>query len=267
MLTGTRISPPVSIDAIGTVLSSTITWTQTTPAGTSILVEVGISDSNLIEPTYATATSGSAIPGLSGDVTGKWLWCKQTLSTDDASVTPELSNIAIEINGQIEIGLQTDTLEYYFDATQTLRFLTEPRVTLQAPQATHVTVYVRDNRATTEYTAIVDPAPPTEKRVERLVVLDSGDLATCTAVANQLLALWSRELRSVEGEIPLTVTLRFREKVRVIVPEAGIDEDMPIRKKVHMINNSGTQTSVVLGDIILSEYEIIARELEKLGGV
>ena len=54
-----------------------------------------------IEGGYTEATSGEAIPGISenDDLTGKYLWVRQTLSTNDMSTTPKLSYLEVFIKG------------------------------------------------------------------------------------------------------------------------------------------------------------------------
>lgn len=90
--TGTRISAPIPLNGINTVESAIIVYSSLTPPGTSITVETGISDSEEQEPSeYTPVSSGSRVPRLQGDVSGKFLWLRQTLSTNDDTVTPVLN--------------------------------------------------------------------------------------------------------------------------------------------------------------------------------
>ena len=156
--------------------------------------------------------------------------------------------------------LQT-VLEYSFFAGQFIQFIEMPIIQLEPQQATHVTVKVRG--ATTEYTAVVDPVPPPDKAVERLFYIQAGTTTTCQAVAEAFLAKLGRPQVRVSGVIPLTVTLRFGQKVRVKIPDAGIDEEMVLQRKEHRINEQEAATHVVLGDIIVSDNELLARILER----
>lgn len=158
--------------------------------------------------------------------------------------------------------LQT-VLVYSFFAGQFLLFVEAPRVETQGPSATHVTVRVKGT--TTEYTAVANPAPPPEKITERLIEIESGTVAQCQEVAERLLERWGREQRSVSGTVDLIVTLKYQQKVRVKHPPAGIDEEMILQKKEHDVLGSQT-THVTLGDIILSDDELLARVLDELVG-
>lgn len=154
-------------------------------------------------------------------------------------------------------------LTYTIFAGQFIQFLAPPDVQLQAPQATHVTVRVRGT--TTEYTAVREPVSPPEKMVERLVYIDSGTQATCQAVAQELIAKWGREQVSVKGVIPLTLVLKPDQKVRVVIPEIGLNGELILQKKFHDVIPR-SETHVELGDIMLSEQELIARIIDDLEG-
>ena len=88
-------------------------------------------------------------------------------------------------------------------------FLQNPNVKTQAPQANSVTL----RSPSAEYTATTDPAPTNDELIERLVEIDEGDSATCQAIAEELIATWGREQKSISGEINLTVTLDFKQKI------------------------------------------------------
>jgi hypothetical protein len=91
---GTRTSPPIDLSFIGIVAESTISWTATTPANTSIGIDVSFDGVN-----WTAATNGASIPilPLGIDVTGKKLYVRERLTTTQDTVTPSLSNVNIAI--------------------------------------------------------------------------------------------------------------------------------------------------------------------------
>jgi hypothetical protein len=137
-----------------------------------------------------------------------------------------------------------------------LHFLEEPQVNIQAPSATHVKV----KSPTNEYTANNSPASGHE--VYQLVEIDEGNATVCQNIAEQLIARWGAEQKSVTGKIPLNLTLDLKQKIHVQIAEAGIDEEMILQKKEHDLN-AGT-TTLTLGDIILDDAELIARIIDDL---
>jgi len=157
--------------------------------------------------------------------------------------------------------LQT-VLEYQIFVSHQLFFKEPPEVTTQAPRATHVTVRVRGT--TTEFTAVVTPPPSEESRIERLIMIDSGDQATCLAVAERLLEKWGRPQVSIKGTIPLTLVLRSRQKVRIVIPEVGLNEDLVLQRRQHVIEGVQAYTQITVGDIQLSESELVARTIDAL---
>jgi hypothetical protein len=84
----------------------------------------------------------------------------------------------------------------------------------------------------------------------------------CQNIAEQLIARWGAEQKSVTGKIPLNLTLDLKQKIHVQIAEAGIDEEMILQKKEHDLN-AGT-TTLTLGDIILDDAELIARIIDDL---
>ena len=153
------------------------------------------------------------------------------------------------------------TVESEYSGKQHVLFIDEPQVRLEGPYATRV--YVRSD--TDEAMAEVEGIE-TENLIERAVNVQFGDAEILQAVADELLARWSIEQKSITGEIDLNVTLRFKERIRVIIPQLGIDEWMILQEKRHSLSGSGKRTTVVLGDIVLSADEIQARILEELAG-
>ena len=158
-------------------------------------------------------------------------------------------------------GLQT-VVTFTLDVLQSIYFINEPSITLQGPQATHVTVRVKDSNPVVQYIAHTTPEVDANKKVERMIEIDSGDAAVCQTVAEQLIARWGREQVSISGEINLIVSLSFKEKIHVIDTYNGIDGDYVLQQKEHDVNNMITR--ITLGDIILNDSELLARILDKL---
>ncbi len=101
-----------------------------------------------------------------------------------------------------------------------------------------------------------------ERVVERVMDIDSGDADVCRAVAEALIDRWGHEQASVSGKVTMAVTIRFDRKVRVIIPEAGLNADMIPQRKEHDIVDQST--TVTVGDIILGDAELLARILDDL---
>jgi phenolic acid decarboxylase len=108
---GYHISEPLSIsDFIG---APTLNWSAITPTGTGVVVKTGISESALTQPeTWVTQTNGQPVSNMPEDYDGKYLWCKQELSTSDSTVTPTLESLSISYEyktGALVFGLQLAT--------------------------------------------------------------------------------------------------------------------------------------------------------------
>ena len=138
-----------------------------------------------------------------------------------------------------------------------LYFISEPKLEIQEYSATHVTVRSPTAEHTSNLPEIID-----ERRVDRLVEIDSGDAQTCEAIADELLDRWGRNQITVTGSIPLTVTLRFKEKLQIIIPGGGLDQELILQRKQHSLADFTTQ--VVCGDVSLSDDELLTRLLEQL---
>lgn len=139
-------------------------------------------------------------------------------------------------------------------------FIREPRVKKQGLIATHVIV----KSPTNEASAHITPEPGIATKIERMVKILEGDATACQEVADELIAKWGREQISVTGPIDLTVTLLFKQKVLTVVEKANVNSNLILQRKEHNILDSST--TVVLGDIILSDDELIARILEGIEG-
>ena len=147
--------------------------------------------------------------------------------------------------------------DYTFGNPYLLYFLEPPQTKIQSPSANSVTV----KSPTAEYTA--EPFNlSADKKVERVVEIDEGDVNVCRIVAEKLLNRWNRELKSVEGVIPINQDLDFEQMIRVEIDESMTDEDMPIQELQHDVINQTTQ--IKAGDIILNDNELLARILENI---
>jgi len=100
---GTRTSPTLDLSPVGTAKSSIIEFTTTTPAGTSVDIETNLSlDGGQTWKGWKTCTSGQPIPDITEglDLSNAVLQCRQTLITSDTTVTPGLSYLALDIQGE-----------------------------------------------------------------------------------------------------------------------------------------------------------------------
>jgi hypothetical protein len=99
---GNRVSPQLDLSVVGTVESSLVSWTQTLNGGT-ITIETRIStDNGATWSAWKPCTNGGAIPDLpyGTDASTALLECRQSLSTSDPTVTPQLESLTLEINSQ-----------------------------------------------------------------------------------------------------------------------------------------------------------------------
>lgn len=111
---GSRLSLPLDLSSLGQAVSSYIEWDATIPEDTTLTVETGISEDAETEPaTWDEATSGQPIPSISAndDLTGKYLWVRQTLETEDETVTPTLHSLTVTVEGDTAIGVALDPEE------------------------------------------------------------------------------------------------------------------------------------------------------------
>ena len=94
-----RLSPQLDLSPVGSVNSSNISWTETLN-GQTITIETRVSfDEGSTWTNWSTATNGDSIPNLTqgDDVSNGLLECRQNLSTNNASYTPELHKLDIQI--------------------------------------------------------------------------------------------------------------------------------------------------------------------------
>ena len=164
--------------------------------------------------------------------------------------------VMIVAGGFAELNLQAFG-EQATKLTEDLYFIDEPVIEFQGRIATHVIV----KSPTAEYTSAL-PNIAKENMIERKVNIEVGNVTTCREVGERLLEKWGRNQRSITGNVPIVVTTKFKEKMRIWVPVANIDEYMILQRKVHDLATG--KTTITVGDIILSEEEHLARVLQEL---
>lgn len=93
---GTRVLPSMSLGT-GENPGWEIVWASTEPTNTSITVETAVTTgATPAEAEWAEQTSGTAISNIpSGDLTGYYLWVRQTLATTSGTATPSLSSMTV----------------------------------------------------------------------------------------------------------------------------------------------------------------------------
>lgn len=97
---GYRTSPTLDLSPVGIAASSTIAWTATTPAGTTVTVETNLSlDGGVTWQGWQQATNGGPIPGISPgtNVSNARLQWRQTLTTQDTTITPALHELSVVV--------------------------------------------------------------------------------------------------------------------------------------------------------------------------
>ncbi len=106
---GNRISPVYDISLVGIAASSAISWNATLPAGTSLTIETNLSlDGGATWQGWQVCTDGGPVPGIDEgtDLSNARLQVRQTLSTTDTTVTPQLHDMSIVIR---PLNVVTDT--------------------------------------------------------------------------------------------------------------------------------------------------------------
>jgi hypothetical protein len=102
-LSGSRTSPILDLSHVGTASGSSIAWTATTPAGTSVTVETNLSlDGGQTWQGWQQVTNGGPIPGISAgtDLSNARLQTRVTLQTTDSTVTPRVHSLTVEVGHQ-----------------------------------------------------------------------------------------------------------------------------------------------------------------------
>lgn len=97
---GSRVSPPINLSAIGVALASVISWNETIPAGTTLVIESAISmDGGSSYGPWQVCTNGQAIPGITEnmDLSNVYIKFRQSFTTADTNKTAVLHNLQISI--------------------------------------------------------------------------------------------------------------------------------------------------------------------------
>jgi hypothetical protein len=101
--TGTRTAPTIDLSTLGIASeTSNIAWSATDNSQT-ITIETALStDGGTTWGAWQTATNGGSIPGITTgmDLSTAQLKCRQTLSTTDTAVTPQLHSITVTVREQ-----------------------------------------------------------------------------------------------------------------------------------------------------------------------
>jgi len=103
---GVRISPVIDISPVGVFGPSLITWQQSLPAGTSIIVETNFSlDGGVTWQGWQVATNGQPVPGIpwGADLSNGRLQIRETLSTTDTSLTPSLLSLLVRFGEMVDL--------------------------------------------------------------------------------------------------------------------------------------------------------------------
>lgn len=99
---GSRTTPDLSINLVGRCSSSVISWTATTPSGTSVTIETNLSlDNGSTWQGWQLCTNGGQIPGMAGvELSRAKLRIRQSLSTSDIASTPQLHDLSISVSAE-----------------------------------------------------------------------------------------------------------------------------------------------------------------------
>jgi hypothetical protein len=139
-----------------------------------------------------------------------------------------------------------------------VRFLGEPKIGYTSRDATTVKVIVKDSSPEVSGTASLAGIAAADE-IERVLYIDAGDAAACSAVATAWLAIHGYDQVTVSGQIPLSTGISFGETVWACVPQAGINQALPIQRKIHRPKGSPPHTEIALGEFLPAEEEILAR--------
>lgn len=105
---GYRTSPGLDMTSAGLLESSRITWTATTPSVATLVVSAAVTGGDPPgTEDWTVLANGDPVPDLSleADLTGKYLWLKQELSTTNPAISPVLVVLRVEINAVTNIPL------------------------------------------------------------------------------------------------------------------------------------------------------------------
>lgn len=104
MRDGYRISPIYNISQVGQAASSFITWNANTPANTGITIQTNLSlDGGTTWQGWQSVSNGGTIPGITSgtDLSNARLQIQQILATNDSTITPQLYDVTVSINLQL----------------------------------------------------------------------------------------------------------------------------------------------------------------------
>ena len=89
---GFRISPPTDLSEYAeTAPDLRIKWKATVPIGTTLIIETAVTDSDTVNPAeedWNVQTSGGLITDLPADLTGKYLYTRVKMDTEEIGVSP-----------------------------------------------------------------------------------------------------------------------------------------------------------------------------------
>lgn len=101
-ISGYRISNPLNLDSFKSVNESNIKWDSSLPENTDLKIYVAITNTHATIPEdedWEEADTNDLIPGIiqTQDLSGKFLWLKQVLSSTDKEITPSLNSVETDI--------------------------------------------------------------------------------------------------------------------------------------------------------------------------
>ena len=104
LASGQRIAPAIDISSLSAFGAGTVSWTAT-DNGQAVDVEVKLSlDAGGSWSSWQAVTSGGAVPGLNvDDLSNALLQVRQTLSTADTAVTPQLHSLTVYVSTATQI--------------------------------------------------------------------------------------------------------------------------------------------------------------------
>lgn len=101
-ISGYRISNPLNLDSFKSVNESNIKWDSSLPENTDLKIYTAITETHAKIPEdedWEEANTNDLIPGIiqTQDLSGKFLWIKQVLSSTDKEITPSLNSVETDI--------------------------------------------------------------------------------------------------------------------------------------------------------------------------
>ena len=96
---GNRVVGPIALSGMA-YGDEVLTWTLgDLPTGTSVTIGCALTTDETPPASYSIATNGAQCPVIAAndDMTGKYLWIRQELTTSDIAVTPSLLNMQMQL--------------------------------------------------------------------------------------------------------------------------------------------------------------------------